>query len=81
MGLANSKSGEYWYGILGVKSKERRTIIQRLVEKGNLITIGIDEFPDEAVLHSEARFIKYDQLYDLKTENIRSIHNCCFGQS
>jgi len=48
MGLVNSKSGDYWYGILGVKSKERRNIIQRLVNKGDLITIGIDELPGEA---------------------------------
>ena len=68
MGLVNSKSGEYWYGILGVKSKERRNIFQRLVEKGDLFTIGIDELPDEAYYIRKQDLSSMTTAIEYKTE-------------
>jgi len=47
MGLASAKSGEHWLGILNVKSKERNTIIQRLVNRGALIPVRIREIPEQ----------------------------------
>jgi uncharacterized protein YcaQ len=47
MGLAHAKSGEYWYGILGVKSRERAAILRRLTDNGTLLAIGIDELPQQ----------------------------------
>jgi uncharacterized protein YcaQ len=47
MGLVSVKSGEYWYGILGVKSKERRAILRRLTERGELIAVKVDSYPGE----------------------------------
>jgi uncharacterized protein YcaQ len=68
MGLVNSKSGEYWYGIMGVKSKERHTIIQRLIEKGELVTIGIDKNPNEAYYIRRQDFSSMTHAIDLKEE-------------
>jgi len=45
MGLASPKSGEYWLGILGVKSRKRGTSLRRLVERGAVIALGIEEIP------------------------------------
>jgi uncharacterized protein YcaQ len=47
MGLVTSKSGEYWYGIQGVMSKERQGIIRRLTDTGKIIAVGIDEIPNQ----------------------------------
>lgn len=54
MGLTNSKSGEYWYGILGVKSRERNIILKRLAKKGQLVAIGIDELPGQTFFIRQA---------------------------
>jgi uncharacterized protein YcaQ len=45
MGLASSKSGDSWYGILGVKGRERLKIFQRLTETGDLIAIEVEGCP------------------------------------
>jgi uncharacterized protein YcaQ len=47
MGLAHSKSGEYWLGILGVKSRERAVIFHRLTDNGTLLAVGIEELPQQ----------------------------------
>ncbi|MBN1316722.1 MAG: YcaQ family DNA glycosylase [Anaerolineales bacterium] len=45
LGLAESRSSEYWLGILGVKSVERKESLARLVEMGKLALVEIDGFP------------------------------------
>lgn len=42
LGLASLRSGEHWQGILGVKAKERREIIKRLVEEEKIIEVIIE---------------------------------------
>jgi uncharacterized protein YcaQ len=59
LGLASSKSGELWYGILGVKSRERTKILQRLTEKGVLVAIEIEGYPGKVF------FIRAEDQYML----------------
>jgi uncharacterized protein YcaQ len=47
MGLVSPKSGEYWLGILGVKSRERRSILRRLTERDELLAIEVDGYPGD----------------------------------
>ncbi|MBC8506667.1 MAG: YcaQ family DNA glycosylase [Anaerolineales bacterium] len=47
MGLVFPNAGEHWYGIIGVKTPERKQIISRLVERGDLISLTIEEIPDK----------------------------------
>jgi len=47
MGFVFPNAGEHWYGIIGVKTPERKKIITRLVARGDLIAISIEEIPDK----------------------------------
>ncbi len=47
MGLAFPNAGEHWYGIIEVKTPERKRIISRLVERGDLISVDISEIPEK----------------------------------
>ena len=47
MGLAFPNAGEHWYGILEVKTPQRKKIITRLVECGELLAVDIEEIPDK----------------------------------
>ena len=47
MGLVSPNAGEHWYGIIGVKTPQRKQIISRLVERGDLISVAIEEIPDK----------------------------------
>jgi uncharacterized protein YcaQ len=42
IGLAHTRSSEFWLGILGVKSKQRYAVLTRLVEKGDLTAVSIE---------------------------------------
>jgi len=42
MGLASPMAGEAWGGILGMKSQERLTSLRRLVERGDLMAVGVE---------------------------------------
>ena len=45
LGLANPGGTEHWLGILGVKSEARRAALCRLVERGDLAAVSIEEIP------------------------------------
>ena len=45
MGLASPTAGEAWGGILGMKSNERLAALRRLVAKGLLVAVEIEELP------------------------------------
>jgi uncharacterized protein YcaQ len=47
LGLAHINAGEHWGGILGVKSPERRKIISRGVEAGELFQVILEDLPGE----------------------------------
>lgn len=47
LGLAHASSAEVWQGILGVKGPERRAILARLVDRGELLAVGIEEAPGQ----------------------------------
>ncbi|MDH5507486.1 MAG: winged helix DNA-binding domain-containing protein [Anaerolineae bacterium] len=47
MGLAHPGAGEFWLGILGVKSELRKQILTNLVESGKITAIGIESLPGE----------------------------------
>lgn len=41
MGLASPRTGEYWYGIRGMKSKERNKTIKKLVGEGLVLQVEV----------------------------------------
>ncbi len=41
MGLGNSRAGDYWLGIVGVKSPERNSVIDLLLQRGDLLSIEV----------------------------------------
>ncbi|MEW6180747.1 MAG: crosslink repair DNA glycosylase YcaQ family protein [Chloroflexota bacterium] len=43
MGLASPAAGEAWGGILGMKAGERLASLARLVERGDLMAVGIEQ--------------------------------------
>lgn len=47
LGLAHPGAGEHWLGIAGMKSGERRAALARLVDKGEVLTIGVENLPKE----------------------------------
>lgn len=47
LGLAHASSAEVWQGILGVKGPERRAILARLIERGDLLAIAVEETPGQ----------------------------------
>ncbi|MBL7164108.1 MAG: YcaQ family DNA glycosylase [Anaerolineales bacterium] len=53
MGLAVPNAGEHWYGIVGVKTPERKQIITRLVERGDLVSVAVEDIPGKTFfMHS-----------------------------
>jgi len=46
LGLASPGSGEHWQGILGMKSASRQATLLRLVERGQLVAVGVEGLPD-----------------------------------
>ncbi len=42
LGLANSRAGDYWLGILGVKSRDRRNILINLIETGEVVLVEVE---------------------------------------
>jgi uncharacterized protein YcaQ len=45
LGLANPGATEYWLGILDVKSEARRAALRRLVERGQVAAVAVEELP------------------------------------
>ena len=45
LGLANPRASEYWSGILGVKGAARRAVLARLVERGDLVAVAVEDVP------------------------------------
>lgn len=42
LGLAKAVAGEYWYGILDVKTEARQAALARLVERGDLVAVAVE---------------------------------------
>ena len=47
MGLAHPNAWEQWGGMIGVKSPQRRKILEQLVEGGEVVQVEIKELPGE----------------------------------
>ena len=48
LGLANPRATEYWLGILGVRNQgARRAVLARLVERGDLVAVAVDDVPGQ----------------------------------
>lgn len=45
LGLANPSAAQYWGAILGVKNQVRRTVLVRLVERGELTAVAVEDVP------------------------------------
>ena len=43
LGLANPSASEYWQGILDTQSQDRRASLARLVERGDLLAVAVDD--------------------------------------
>ena len=54
VGLVNPGGAEFWLGIPGLKSRERRAAQARLVERGDLIAVRIEGVPGRAFLLASA---------------------------
>ncbi len=61
LGLAQIKSSEYWSGIIGVDSKERRITLNRLTSQGKIVPLAVEGLPGEVL------FIRAIDLPTLKT--------------
>jgi len=46
LGLAKTGAGEYWYGILDVKTEARQAALARLVERGDLVAAAVEGVPN-----------------------------------
>jgi uncharacterized protein YcaQ len=46
IGLANPSAADYWLAILGVKGQVRRAVLARLVERGDLLAVAVEDVPD-----------------------------------
>lgn len=66
LGLAHLNAGVQWSGIQGVKSPQRRQIIDRLVGDGALLTIEIQELPGQVfyLRHEDKTLLKKVQKGD-----------------
>jgi uncharacterized protein YcaQ len=49
MGLVNIRDSGQWLGILGVKTPERRAIVTRLVERGDLAAVVVEGLPQRTL--------------------------------
>jgi uncharacterized protein YcaQ len=45
LGLANPSATDYWLGILGVKSRVRQATLARLTERGDLVSVAVEDAP------------------------------------
>ena len=45
LGLANPSATQYWGAILGVKNQDRRAVLVRLVERGELTPVAVEDVP------------------------------------
>lgn len=53
MGLASPSAGEHWLGIRGVKSKERKAVLRRLVEQGKVTPVSVEGLENQTLfIHS-----------------------------
>jgi uncharacterized protein YcaQ len=48
LGLAHPNAGEQWGGMIGVKTPQRRQLLQDLVDDGELLEVEIEELPGDA---------------------------------
>lgn len=48
LGLANPRAADHWLGILGVKSEVRRAVLTRLVERGDLVAVAMEDLPQHS---------------------------------
>jgi uncharacterized protein YcaQ len=60
LGLTNANTGDTWGGILGLKSKERRKSLSRLIEKDKVIALAVEDDPDRIL------FMRTEDLHTLK---------------
>jgi uncharacterized protein YcaQ len=66
VGIAAAHSGEHWLGIRGVKSVERRTILNTLIERGDVTPIAVEGL-DKATFFIRSQDL--DTLESVKTKH------------
>jgi len=62
LGLAQTNTSEYWSGILGVKSAQRRTILNRLTEQQKVVPLAIEDYPIEPLFIRSADMPTLDSI-------------------
>ena len=65
LGLANPSAAQYWGAILGVNNQVRRTVLVRLVERGELTAVAVEGVPNRTF------FIRTDDLPTLEAVRTR----------
>lgn len=66
VGLLWDKSGDAWLGMPGIKSKERKSAISRLLNKGRLVEVGVDGVKLPLYMRSEDEML-LNQTLDSRT--------------
>lgn len=69
LGLVQTNTSEYWGGILGVKSKERRETLTSLVDQGKVTPIAIDEDAKNTFFIRTADLPTLERIQEKKSEN------------
>ena len=50
MGLAHPGAGERWYGILGMMTPERTKTLARLIERGEMLPVAVEDLPGQTYM-------------------------------
>ena len=67
LGLAKTGAGEYWYGILNVKTEARQATLARLVERGDLVAAAVEGVPNRTF------FVRTDDLPTVQAAQSRTL--------
>ena len=66
LGLAHSNAGEHWGGILDVKSPERRAIISKGLEAGDLHQLVVEDLPEDQFFLRKEDLAKLDRVQEVE---------------
>ena len=71
VGLLWDKSGDAWLGMPGIKSKERKSAISRLVKQGKLVEVSVDGMKLPLYMRSEDEML-LNKTLDSRTPSSRA---------
>ncbi len=69
LGFARVGAVEGWLGITGMKTPERTAALHRLVEKGDVLVVGVDELPGKEFFIRRIDWDDYQERLDAPIDN------------